>query len=152
MLTESEIEERVSILKKLREYLTKKRDRLYSYLEVLDHEEEDILKEDAEKLKMHTEVEENIVKEIYAFQKVIDPLEEMYRTAYPAKDQEMSRLKESLKHIQDEALKRSKRNQKLLAESMEEVRNEIRSLRKINKNRPLYDADTQLPSMIDITT
>lgn len=151
-LTESEIEERVAILKNLRDYLTKKRDRLYTYLEVLDHEEEDILRDDAEKLKAHTEVEQNIVKEIYAFQKVMDPLEEMYRAAYPSKDPETSRLKQTIKHIQDEVLKRSKRNQKLLAERMEEVRNEVRSLRKINKNRPLYGADAQLPSMIDITT
>lgn len=151
-LTEEEINERVEILHKLKEHLTEQRNRFYKYLEVLDHEENDILTNDVEKLEYHAELEQNIVKEIISFQKVIDPLNRMYKLTVKENDTEIPKLQESLQRIQEEVMQRSIRNQELLRERMEGIRNEIKTLKKTRKNKPVYDDYQNRPSMIDITT
>ncbi len=151
-LTEEEINERVQILHKLREHLREQRNRFYKYLEVLEHEEQDILTNDVEKLEYHAELEKNIAKEIFSFQKVIDPLHEMYKLTTPAQDVEIPKLQESLQHIQEEVLERSRRNQELLKDRMAGIRNEIQTLKKARKDKPVYDDYRNRPSMIDITT
>lgn len=151
-LTEEEINERVEILHKLKEHLTEQRNRFYKYLEVLDHEENDILTNDVEKLEYHAELEQNIVKEIISFQKVIDPLNRMYKLTVKENDTEIPKLQESLQRIQEEVMQRSIRNQELLRERMEGIRNEIKTLKKARKNKPVYDDYQNRPSMIDITT
>ena len=151
-LTEEEINERVQILHKLREHLTEQRDRFYRYLDVLEHEEQDILSNNVEKLEYHVELEKELAREIASFQKVIDPLHEIYKISEPDKDIEIPELQESLVHIQEEVKERSRRNQQLLKERMESVRNEIKSIKKAKKSRSVYDDYRNQPSMIDITT
>jgi gamma-glutamyl phosphate reductase len=151
-LTEKEINERVHILHKLREHLTEQRNRFYRYLDVLEHEEQDILSNNVDKLEYHVELEKDLAREIISFQKVIDPLNSMYKLTVPDQDVEIPKLQESLEHIQEEVEERSKRNQLLLKERMESVRNEITSIKKNTKSRSVYDDYRNQPSMIDIIT
>lgn len=151
-LTEEEITERVQILHKLREHLLEQRNRFYRYLEVLDREEQDILDDDVDKLKYHVELEKELAGEIITFQKVINPLNDMYKLSGEGQDAEIPKLQESLSKIQEEVEQRSERNRKLLQGRLNSIGNEIKSLKKNYKNKPVYDDFRNTPSMIDIST
>jgi hypothetical protein len=124
-----EIQHRVAVLKRFRELLVRQRDRFHDYLEVLDKQQDVIRSGDADALISHVELEEKIVADIYAIQKVVDPLEDVYRVAYPDKESEVPSLKTALKELQVEVLARSERNRELLSSRMNEIRGEIRTLR-----------------------
>ncbi|MFP3042456.1 flagellar biosynthesis protein FlgN, partial [Treponema primitia] len=85
VLSTEEISRRVAILKRFREMLRAQRDRFQEYLNVLDKQQDVIEKGDTEALLSHVELEEHIVSDIFNIQKVINPLEDMYRavTAQP---------------------------------------------------------------------
>ena len=67
------------LAKKIRENLVAQKQRLTNYLNVLEHESNDIAEKDADKLQAHVKLESNIVSELNAFNKVLDPLEMMYQ-------------------------------------------------------------------------
>ena len=145
-----DIERRVAILKRLRKYLKVQRERFHAYLDVLERQESDILNDNTEKLQAHVELEQSIVKEIYAFQKVIDPLEDMYRMAYPKREEEIPAIKKSLDHIKEQVLERNKNNQNLLREKMGNVRKKIGDIRTTRKLTSVL-ASEPTPTLIDTT-
>jgi hypothetical protein len=133
-----EVKRRVAVLKRFRELLTQQRDRFHQYLEVLDKQKEVIEGGSAEDLIAHVELEEKIVADIFSIQKVIDPLEDMYRAAFlpetvPGENsperREVPNLKAALEDLKTEAVVRSERNKELLSRRMAEIRSEIKSLR-----------------------
>jgi hypothetical protein len=138
-LSGGEIERRVAVLKRFRELLAQQRDRFGRYLDVLDKQKDVIEKGSADDLLSHVELEETIVADIFAIQKVIDPLEEMYRTAFRSpvagktavlrEEREVPGLKAALEELKAEAVLRSQRNRGLLAKRMEELRVEMKTLR-----------------------
>lgn len=151
-LGKKEVEQRVAVLKRLKKLLFAQRNKFKNYLDVLEHQETDIVNGDTAKLKAHVELEKSIVKEIYSFQKVIDPLEDMYRMAYPEKDfeTEIPAIKESLDKIRDEVLDRNQANQVLLRQSMAGLRQKISEISAIRKLSPVIPMDTA-PTLIDTT-
>ncbi|MBT3276141.1 MAG: hypothetical protein HN368_23535, partial [Spirochaetales bacterium] len=91
-----------------------------------------------------------IVMEISSFQKVIDPLEDMYRMAYPTHETEIPAIKESLSKIREGVLERNQHNQELLRTSMGEMRQKISDLRSIRKlTTPILSEP--VPTLIDTT-
>ncbi|MCX7655764.1 MAG: flagellar protein FlgN [Treponemataceae bacterium] len=150
-LSEEELAQRVAILKRFRELLVEQRNRFQQYLEVLDKQRDTIERGDTEALLSHVELEEKIVGEIFAIQKVIDPLEVMYRSCYPEREEEIPPLKEALEHLKQEAIQRSEQNRTLLSRRMEELRQEIKTLRAnpFAKRKSLF-GDTDSASLIDI--
>ncbi|MDR1307366.1 MAG: flagellar export chaperone FlgN [Treponema sp.] len=142
-LSPVEVERRVAILKRFRELLSQQRDRFRQYLDVLDRQKEVIQDGSADDLVVHVELEEKIVGDIFAIQKVIDPLEAMYQTAFPLPGQalggevsaasseirEVPTLRAALEELKTEAVIRSNRNRDLLAKRMEELRQEMKILR-----------------------
>ncbi len=145
------VEERIALLKSLKGHLIAQRDKFEQYLDLLDRQEESIQSGDMERLQAHIELEKGIIEEIYAFQKVIDPLTEVYRMAYPASEPEIPLLSESLEHARQEVLARNERNRSLLKKNLETLRQEIASLRIPKRAKSPY-GDVGVPSMIDITT
>ena len=145
---DTSVEERVAILTRLRKYLVLQREKFHSYLGVLEQEETDILSEDTEKLQSHVELEKSIVQEIYAFQKVINPLEDMYRLAYPTQEREIPAIKESLDHLKEQVLERNEKNQNLLREKMDIVRTKIRDISAVRKLATIIPAEPT-PTLID---
>jgi len=83
-LSSAEVQRRVAIIKRFRELLSQQRDRFRQYLTVLGKQKDVIEKGSADELMVHVELEEQIVGDILAIQKVIDPLEAMYQSAFPA--------------------------------------------------------------------
>jgi uncharacterized small protein (DUF1192 family) len=138
-LSPTELSQRVAVLKRFKELLKAQRDRFQAYLEVLDKQKDVIEQGSADDLIQHVELEEKIVADIYAIQKVIDPLEDMYHAAQltpaphrgfgKASGDEVPDLKAALEGLKSEAVARSGRNKELLSRRMVELRNEIKSLR-----------------------
>ncbi|MDR2019428.1 MAG: flagellar protein FlgN [Treponema sp.] len=147
-----EVVRRVAVLKRFRELLTQQRNRFQAYLEVLDKQRDIIEKGSAEALISHVEMEEKIVADIFSIQKVIDPLEDMYRAAYPEKDAgDVPSLKAALEELKTEAVVRSGRNRELLSKRMAEIRSEIKALRgNPYAARPSIYASSGSASLIDL--
>jgi sugar-specific transcriptional regulator TrmB len=128
-ISPDELSRRVAVLKRFRELLTKQRDRFRDYLAALDKQKDVIENGSAEDLITHVELEEQIVADIFSIQKVINPLEDMYRSSFPEKEAEVPRLKAALEELKAEAIVRSERNKELLSKRMAEIRSEIKNLR-----------------------
>jgi hypothetical protein len=163
-----EVRRRVNVLKRFRELLRQQRDRFAQYLEVLDKQKKVIENGSADELIAHVELEEKIVSDIFSIQKVIDPLEDLYRTLLPPKDtkgrmpggvladnasmeeQELPGLKSVLEELKAEAVVRSERNRELLSKRMEDLRLEMKSLRAnpYALRRSVYSGETA--SLVDI--
>lgn len=144
-----EVSDRVALLKRLKGALRSQRDKFRAYLDVLERQEEDILARDVEKLESHVDLEQSIVKEIYAFQKVIDPLKDMYNMAYPSRGIEVPELEATLEHLRSQVIDRNQKNQDLLKNHMFEIKREIADLR--SRKRRKFASQPE-PTLIDITT
>jgi len=151
-----ELERRTAILRRFRELLVDQRNKFEKYLNVLDHEKGDIESGDVDKLVAHVELEESIVSEIYTFQKVIDPLEDLYRAAYPPgsegapQSHDIPAIKGALVELRTEVLKRNEENRTLLKRRMEILRGEMMSLRgPLSVKRSVY-AEQGSGSILDI--
>ncbi|QQO09727.1 flagellar export chaperone FlgN [Breznakiella homolactica] len=150
-ISPEELVRRVAIVKRFRELLIQQRDRFREYLEVLDKQKDVIEEGKAEDLIAHVELEEKIVADIFSIQKVIDPLEDMYRASYPDRESEVPNLKAALEELKEEAVVRSERNRELLSKRMAEIRSEIKALRgnPYAARRPVYGGSDSA-SLIDI--
>ena len=165
-ISPSELSQRVAVIKRFRELLKAQRDRFRAYLDALDKQQEIISAGTTEDLLRHVELEEKIVEDIFSIQKVIDPLEEMYRsvrTEAPGLkkegkstgkqidpgEEEVVNLKEVLKSLKDEAALRSGQNRELLTKRMAELRAEINSMKNNPYNRR-KSGFANPPSQIDI--
>lgn len=160
---EEELKQRVAVLKRFRELLLDQRKRFGEYLDVLDRQKAVIESGDSDALVHHVELEEKLVADIFAIQKVVEPLELLYRDmqmASPAgphaaehagADAEIPSLKDTLDDLKAEVVKRSERNRALLGEHIEQLRQEIKTLRNnpFAARRSVY-AGSDAPSLIDI--
>lgn len=151
-LDKKEVEHRVAVLKRLKDLLLGQREKFRTYLDILEHQENDIADGDTERLHEHVEFEQAIVSEIYSFQKAIDPLEDMYRMAYPEREEEteIPALRESLERIREEVLVRNEHNQELLRKGMGELRQKIKGLRSVRKLTSVLPVEPR-PTLIDTT-
>ena len=70
--SQKEIDERVAVLKRFKILLETQRNKFQEYLNVLEKQESSIENEDAESLKIHTEIENEVVNNIKNLQKVLD--------------------------------------------------------------------------------
>lgn len=162
---EEELKQRVAVLKRFRELLLDQRKRFGEYLDVLDRQKAVIETGDSDALVQHVELEEKLVADIFAIQKVVEPLELMYRDmqlASPAgvhspasgpdgADAEIPSLKDTLDDLKAEVVKRSERNRALLGEHIEQLRQEIKTLRNnpFAVRKSIYSGSST-PSLIDI--
>ncbi|OHD14026.1 MAG: hypothetical protein A2Z96_04670 [Spirochaetes bacterium GWB1_48_6] len=150
-MTRQELDHRVALLKRLKENLVLQRDKFHHYLNVLDQEKKSIENGSVDHLQSQVALEESIVAEIFQVQKVIDPLEAVYRHAYEKEDQEeVSGLKDSLETLRKQVLEKNTQNRRLLTSKMEEVRQEILKIRRPRKGKSLYSGSDSVSSLIDI--
>ncbi len=148
---ETPIDERVMLLKKLRETLLRQRDKFRNYLNLLEKEEAAIINDDMEKLEQHIQLEQSIIQEIYSIQRVINPLEDMYRVAFPEKEATIPELKISLEKLKGMVTGRNLKNRILLKERMENLRLQIKNLPRAFTAASPY-ATIGVPSMVDISS
>jgi prefoldin subunit 5 len=152
-LDREELDQRVAILRRFRSLLVEQRDRFRAYLEELDTQKDVIEKGNAEELIAHVEFEEQIVADIFAIQKVIVPLDTMYRSlSVPdSGETEVRGLQSALENLKKEAVIRSKRNKNILSRRMLEIREEIASLKTNPYRSGGYVKGSRGPSLVDIT-
>jgi hypothetical protein len=158
-ISDEEFSQRVAVLRRFRALLAEQRNHFQSYLEALDRQRQVIETGTTEELIAHVELEEKIVSDIFSIQKVIDPLDEMYRavysgnagtSGYAAGDDGVSGLKSALEKLKSEAAARSGRNRDLLSRRMAELRSEITALR---SNPYLQSSRSAVPAsrLVDIS-
>jgi nitrogenase molybdenum-iron protein alpha/beta subunit len=150
----NELGKRVSVLKRFKELLIEQRQRLYSYIEVLDKQKNLIEKGGTEDLLAHVELEESVVAGIVALQKSIEPMRSMYKIAVADGDNVtgIPELSLTLKNLKTEAARRAEDNKALLQKRMALVRNELKNLRgnPYSKRKSIYAGD-QGATLFDIS-
>ena len=152
-LSRQEIDQRVAVLKRFKALLQEQRKKFSDYLVVLETQERSIHEENIDALVHHTELEQSIIGDIFTIQKVIDPIEEMYRLGMPDKDDtEVVRLKSDLNKLQSQVLDQNQKNRELLQSRMADLRQEMIS---INPNysytSKAFTKQETVSSLVDIS-
>ena len=130
VLSRQEIDQRVAVLKRFKALLQEQRKKFSDYLVVLETQERSIHEENIDALVHHTELEQSIIGDIFTIQKVIDPIEEMYRLGMPDKDDtEVVRLKSDLNKLQSQVIDQNQKNRELLQSRMADLRQEMLSIK-----------------------
>lgn len=151
-LSKEEVDRRVALLKRLKTTLSQQREKFQTYLKVLDAERTSIEAEAVDTLRAQVELEEELVVDIHAIQKVIDPLEALLQTTYVgAVDEETVDLRSSLEALKTQVQEKSRENRGLLSRSMEALQGEVVRVRPQVRSRNPYGA-RQTSSLVDITT
>jgi hypothetical protein len=152
-ISPEELNRRVAVLKRFRELLLEQRSRFGLYLDVLDKQKDTIEQGNAEALVSHVELEEKILGDIFSIQKVIDPLEHMYRAGFSTEDAgEVPELKSVVAGLKIEAAARMERNKALLSARMLKIRSEIKNFQGNSfTGRSSIYADAGVPSLLDIS-
>ncbi len=150
--SDQEVAERVALLKRFKALLQEQRDKFRTYLTVLEKQHSDIDTGDVDAMVSHTELEQSIVSEIFTIQKVIDPMETLWRDAHPhAPDAEIPRLKTDLERLKSDVLAQNEKNRELLKSRMSLIREQVVSLRNpYAKRASVYAATGQTGTRIDI--
>ena len=147
-LSNQEIEERVAILRRLKFLLEQQRSKFREYLTVLEKQQSSIDKEDSEALIKHSELEQQIVKNISNLQKVIIPMNKMYRTinknnSGTNNDAEIEKIQNELSDLQTKVLKQNEINRDLLRVHIESIKRQINNFKNPYKNNTSVYAQTQ---------
>lgn len=151
-LAKEEVDRRVALLKRLKTTLSQQREKFQTYLKVLDAEKTSIETDAVETLRAQVELEEELVVDIYAIQKVIDPLEAVLHQAYSgAADEETQDLRSALETLKTQVQEKSLENRGLLSRSMEALQGEVVRVRPQVRSRNPYAARPGA-SLVDITT
>lgn len=150
-LSDSELEMRVAILRRFKSLLQEQRDKFSEYLFVLEKQEKSIMQNNIEAVMQHTELENNIIRNILNIQKVIEPIEKMYYLSNP-QDEKVLRLKDDLERLQESVKKQNEKNRLILSEKMISTRREISNFPlKTKYVANVYSKQEDLANYIDVS-
>lgn len=137
-ITQEELNERVAILRRFKSLLEEQRGKFQEYLTVLEKQQDSITSENPESLLAHTELEQQVVKNIANLQKVIVPMSKMYK-ANAGNDASIQKIQNELSDLQDKVLKQNAINRDLLKFHIEQLRAQIAGFKNPYKaNRSVY--------------
>lgn len=137
-ITQEELYERVAILRRFKSLLEEQRGKFREYLTVLEKQQDSITSENLESLLAHTELEQQVVKNIANLQKVIVPMSKMYK-ANAGNDASIQKIQNELSDLQDKVLKQNAINRDLLKFHIEQLRAQIAGFKNPYKaNRSVY--------------
>ena len=143
-ITQEELNERVALLHRFRSLLEEQRGKFREYLTVLEKQQDSITTENPESLLAHTELEQQVVKNIANLQKVIVPMAKLYKSKAAAnnpaaEDAEVAKLQNELSDLQNKVLKQNAINRDLLRVHIEQLRSQIAGFKNPYKtNRSVY--------------
>lgn len=151
------MDERVAILKRFRKLLEQQRNKFQEYLTVLESQQGKIENEDAASIVAHAELENQIVKNLASLQKVIVPMQGMYKAIVPAvpmaDNANVEQLQLDLANLQKQVLAQNERNRNLLKSQMGKIKTQITNLNLMNPYRgrsSVYSEKLAAGSMISI--
>ena len=134
-LTQTELDERVAILRRFKSLLEAQRNKFREYLTVLEKQQEKIEADDGNALASHAELETQIVATIANLQKVIVPMQALYegsqpaasgsRAGVPCDEGGVMQIQAELAALQRRVLMQNERNQSLLKAHMSRIRTQI---------------------------
>ena len=152
-LNDSEIAERVAVLKRFRSLLEQQRIKFREYLTVLEKQEKSIAADNADAVMLHTELEESIIAEIFTIQKVIDPLEYMYTNICKnTEHSDIPHLKTDLNDLQKKVLAQNKKNRELLQTHITGLRQQIASLKRPYAHKEsIYAGTARTAALVDLS-
>ena len=144
-ITQEELNERVALLRRFRSLLEEQRGKFREYLNVLEKQQDSITSENPESLLAHTELEQQVVKNIANLQKVIVPMAKMYKSSNSgtginaAEDADIIKIQNELTDLQDKVLKQNAINRDLLRVHIEQLKAQISGFKNpYKKNRSVY--------------
>ena len=154
-ITQQELDERVALLRRFRSLLEQQRNKFQEYLTVLEKQNDSITSQNAESLLAHTELEQQVVRNISNLQKVIVPMQKMYKASVPMAhtDEELSinKIQNELTDLQNKVLKQNQINRDLLRVHIETIRNQIQNFKNPYKNvRSVYAKPQQVASLVEV--
>ena len=143
-ISQEELEERVAVLHRFKTLLQQQRNKFQEYLTVLEKQQDSITSENPEKLLAHTELEQEIVRNISTLQKVIIPMKKMYNDKKPnteADNEEINKLQEDLSDLQSKVMKQNEINRDLIKVHLDQLKSQISNMKNPYKNnRSIYAA------------
>ena len=155
-LTQEELNERVAILRRFKSLLEEQRGKFREYLNVLEKQQDSITSENPESLLAHTELEQQVVKNIANLQKVIVPMAQMYKangahSSPVSEDAEITKIQNELSDLQDKVLKQNAINRDLLRVHIEQLKSQINNFKNPYKaNRSVYTTVQPVAQMVHV--
>ena len=151
LLSETEIEERTAILRRLRQLLEQQRAKFREYLEVLEKQETSIRDENVSALTAQAELEQQIVFNISNLQRVIKPMEDFYRSVYHGEEEYIPKIQADLTHIQEQVLEQNRKNRELLKSNIVMIRNKLAQMKNpYSGNQSIYASQMNTATLVDI--
>lgn len=156
-ITQEELNERVALLRRFRSLLEEQRGKFREYLTVLEKQQDSITEENPESLLAHTELEQQVVKNIANLQKVIVPMSKLYKSkagtyAAPAEeDADIIKIQNELSDLQNKVLKQNAINRDLLRVHIEQLKSQIAGFKNPYKNnRSVYATVQPVAQMVQV--
>ena len=155
-ITQEELNERVAILRRFRSLLEEQRGKFREYLTVLEKQQDSITAENPESLLAHTELEQQVVKNIANLQKVIVPMAKMYKAnaganVPVAEDAEIIKIQNDLNDLQNRVLKQNAINRDLLRVHIEQIKSQINNFKNPYKaTRNVYATVQSVAQMVHV--
>ncbi len=151
-ITQEELNERVALLRRFKSLLEEQRGKFREYLTVLEKQQDSITTENPESLLAHTELEQQVVKNIANLQKVIVPMSKMYKdkagnNAAASEDADIIKIQNELSDLQNKVLKQNAINRDLLKVHIEQLRAQIAGFKNPYKNNRSVYANVQAQSV-----
>lgn len=149
-ISKEELEERVAIIHRFKALLEQQRGKFQEYLTVLEKQQDSITSENPDNLLAHTELEQQIVKNLSNLQKVIVPMKKLYNAGSAVtanasqEDAEIMKIQNDLSDLQSKVMKQNEINRDLLRVHIEQLRTQITNFKNPYKNnRSVYAAAQQ---------
>ncbi|MCR4631355.1 MAG: flagellar protein FlgN [Treponema sp.] len=149
-ISKEELEERVAIIHRFKALLEQQRGKFQEYLTVLEKQQDSITSENPDNLLAHTELEQQIVKNLSNLQKVIVPMKKLYNAGSGSaatsaqEDAEIMKIQNDLSDLQSKVMKQNEINRDLLKVHIEQLRTQITNFKNPYKNnRSVYAATQQ---------
>jgi len=154
-ISQEELNERVAILRRFRTLLEQQRGKFKEYLDVLEKQQKSISEENPESLIAHTELEQQVVKNIASLQKVIVPMSNMYKSVSANNNdkeaQSILQLQSELTDLQEKVLKQNEINRDLLRVHIESIRTQIQNFKNPYRNaRSVYAQPQKVASLVEV--
>lgn len=154
-LSKKELDERVNLLKKFRSLLEQQRNKFQEYLTVLEKQQDSIAQENPEALLAHTELEQQVVKNIANLQKVIVPMSRMYKATNTSgnftEDKSIANIQNELNSLQNKVLKQNQINRDLLRVHIDNIRTQLQNFKNPYKAvKSVYGQNESVPQLVEI--
>ena len=152
-ITQEELNERVAILRRFRTLLEQQRGKFREYLTVLEKQQDSISNENTEALLAHTELEQQVVKNLMNLQKVIIPMKQLYHSAAPSaeQDKEINEIQNELTSLQERVLAQNKINRDLLRVHIGQIKMQLAGMKNPYRNlRSVYAQKQPVSQLVEV--